>query len=161
VTVTGSNWLPPQTLNVSIVVGNSDAPPVVTQTPASDANGNFSVTLTIPTNADTRVYAVNVYAQNESTPEMTAVDYNAVTVTIAPTATPIPTPTPTTAPTVTPTPTTASTGITQTNNTGGPNTSTTNSGSSASPMLLVVLGGMGFLLVMAGIVLFVMYARRA
>ncbi len=158
VTITGSNWLPPQTLNVSIVVGNSDAPPIVTQTPTSDANGNFSVTLTIPATADTSVYAVSVYAQNESTPEMTIVENNAITVTVAPTATPIPTATPTTAPAATPTPTTVSTGITQTNNTGGTNT---NSGNSVNSTFLLMLGALGILLVIAGIVLFVVYARQA
>lgn len=158
VMVSGLNWLPPQTLNVSIVVGNSGAPPIVTQTPTSDANGSFSVTLTIPATADTRVYAVSVYAQNETTPEMTIVENNAVTVTLAPTATPIASPTPTSAPTTTPTPTTVSTGITQTNNTGGTNT---DSGNSVSPMLLFLLGGVGILLVIAGVALFVVYARRA
>jgi hypothetical protein len=161
VTVTGLNWLPPQKLNVSIVVGNSDAPPIATQTPTSDDNGNFSVTLTIPANADTRVYSVSVYAQNEPTPEMTIVENNAITVTAAPTATPIPSPTPTTVPTATPTPTTVSTGTNQTDNTGGTDISNTNSGSSVSPMFLFVLGGVGILLVIAGIVLFVVYARRA
>ena len=155
VTVTGSNWLPPQALNVSIVVGNSDAPPLVTQTITSDANGTFTVSLTIPANADTRVYSVSVYAQNEQTSAMTIVQNDNLTVTLAST----PTPTPTTAPSVTPTPTTASsTGTTQTSNTGGTNSS---SGSSISPMLLLALGGLGVLLIIVGIILFVVYARQA
>ena len=158
VTINGSNWLPPQTLNVSIVVGNSDAAPIVTQTPTSDANGNFSVTLTIPVNANTRTYAVSVYAQGESTPEMTIVENNAITVTLPPTATPVPSPTPTTTPTAAPTSTAASTGITQTNDTGG---TTSTSGSSVNPMFLFVLGGLGILLVIAGVVVFMMYARQA
>ena len=163
VTVTGSNWLPPQPLNVSIVVGNSGAAPIVTQTSTPDANGNFSVTLTIPANADTRAYAVSVSAPNEQTPQMTFVANNAVAVTLAATATPVPSPMATTTPTMTPTPTTIPTGVAQTNGPGGTNTGNTdsnNSGNSATPVFLFVLGGLGLLLVIAGIVVFAVYARQ-
>ena len=159
VTVTGSNWLPPQAVNVAIVVGNSAAPPLVTQTISSDANGAFTVSLTIPANANTGVYSVSVSAPNEPTSAMTIVLNDSLTVTLASTPTSTPTPTPTAVPSVTPTPTTApSTGTTQTSNTGGTNI---NSGSSISPMLLLALGGLGVLLIIVGIILFVVYAKQA
>jgi hypothetical protein len=158
VTVTGSNWLPPQALTVAIVVGNSAAPPLVTQTISSDATGAFTVSLTIPANADIGVYSVSVNAQNEPTSAMTIVQNDSLTVTLTSTPTPTPTTTPTVTPSVTPTPTTVTSTVpTQTNNTGGANT---NSGS-VSPMLLLALGGLGVLLIIVGIVLFVVYAKQA
>lgn len=47
VTITGTNWVPPQVLLVGIVPPNQDGV-VASDRPTPDAQGNFRVTLTIP-----------------------------------------------------------------------------------------------------------------
>jgi hypothetical protein len=150
VTVTGANWLPPQPLTVSLF---SNGNTVVSANVNSDANGDFTVALTIPANAQPGAYDVHVVAVNNT--GMAVAQQAAVTVTQptpTPTAQPSPTLTPTQAPTTTAvtTPTPNSTG----NNTGS-------SGGNGGPpsALLFALGGLGVLLVIVGVILFVAYSR--
>ncbi|MBV8695078.1 MAG: hypothetical protein JO183_06275 [Ktedonobacteraceae bacterium] len=149
VTVTGMNWLPPQQLNVSITSGDN-GPAIVSSVVNSDAAGNFTTSLAIPGNARPMAYSVRVYALNENTPAMTKVLSNALTVMLAPT------PTPTAAPTPTPLPTTP---VATATPPGGTGTST--GGIMANTFLLFGLAGLGILLVIVGIILFVMYSRKS
>jgi hypothetical protein len=147
VTVTGANWLPSQQLNVSINSGDN-GPAIVSNVVTSDATGNFTTMLTIPANAHPMAYSVRVYAPNENTPAMTKVLPNAVTVTLAAT------PTPTVAPTPVPTTPVA---------TATPPVSTGNGsdGTTGNTVLLFTLGGLGLLLVIVGVILFVMYSHKS
>jgi hypothetical protein len=141
VPVTGTKWLPPQTLTVSIGTGNNTTP-IVSQTVTPGADGNFSVQLTIPDNAQPGTYNIFVVATGDAT--LKATKSNALTITQA---TPTPQPTTAPSPTVAPTPTpTATTG-----NTGG--------GGNALTMLIYALGGIGVILVIVGVVMFAAYSR--
>lgn len=157
VTITGTNWLPPQPLNVSIIVGTNGSS-IVNTGVNSDAAGNFTVTLTVPRNAQPMTYSVRVYAPGENTPAMMQVQNNVVTVTAA--ATPTPTPTATPSPTPSPTrPASTPTAMpTQSSGTGNGD-STGSGGITTNTFLLFALGGLGILLVIVGVILFVMYSR--
>jgi hypothetical protein len=162
VTVTGLNWLPPQSVTVAVV------PPAQTSTivsahVTSDTNGKFSITLTIPTTTPDGMYSVSTVADNELT--LAFIDNDILTVTVAPTPTPSPTATP--SPTPTPSPTVAPTQVdpTPTTATGGSTLSPSGGSGSGSggvspgSFLLFTLAGLGILLVIVGIVLFVLYSR--
>ncbi|MBV9228114.1 MAG: hypothetical protein JOZ18_02285 [Chloroflexi bacterium] len=147
VTITGANWLPPQAITVA-VVAPGQAGTLATQHVSSDVNGNFTVTLTLPPNAQAGSYSVSVVADNEPTPQMQFKQDNAVTIAAAattPTPTVAPTVTATTAPTVTP----ATTPIPV----DQPNTASNGSGGGIT-MLIYVLGGVGILFVVIGIIVF-------
>jgi hypothetical protein len=145
VTVTGSQWLPPQVLTVSIANGDNMTP-IVSQTVTPGQDGNFSVQLTIPQTAQAGTYNVLVVATSDANLKVTK--QNVLTVTQA---TPTPAPTPTTAPTptaaatTTPSPTTGNTPTT-----GG-------GGGSGLTTLIYVLGGIGVMMVIIGIVMFAAY----
>jgi hypothetical protein len=145
VTVTGSQWLPPQVLTVSIANGDNMTP-IVSQTVTPGQDGNFSVQLTIPQTAQAGTYNVLVVATSDANLKVTK--QNVLTVTQA---TPTPAPTPTTAPTPTAAATTTpspTTGNTPTTGGGGGNGLTT---------LIYVLGGIGVMMVIIGIVMFAAY----
>ena len=148
VTISGANWLPSQALTVAIVPPG-EAGVVVSDHVTSDANGNFSLMLTIPSTTGAGTYSVSVIADNE--PTMKAALANAVTVAAAatptPTATTAPSPTATTAPT--PTATTTPTPTPTTNGGGG----------GGMTILIFALGGIGTVLIIVGIVLFAAYSR--
>ncbi len=154
VTITGENWLPPQALTVA-VTDPVQATVLVSQQTNPDQSGKINVTLTIPATTPAGAYTVSVSANNTTT--LKVVQKNALTVTGAatptPTTAPSPTPTlsvsPTTAPTSVPT-TPASTGGT---GSGGSNSGTIN-------FLLFAMVGLGVILVIVGIVLFVVYSRE-
>ncbi|GAC1502582.1 MAG: hypothetical protein NVS2B12_12220 [Ktedonobacteraceae bacterium] len=154
VTITGSNWLPAQQLAVSIT-SNQGASSIVSGQTSSDANGNFSIGLAIPAGAPAGNYGVNVVAINEqslSTYKDNVVTINAsAQATPTVTVTPSPTAVPTAAATPAPTPTTG--GNTGTHNSG--------SGSGIAPLTLLILalGGLGTLLVLVGLIMFVSYGR--
>jgi len=148
VTVTGANWLPSQQLNVLITSGDN-GPAIVSNVVNSDAAGNFTAMLTIPSNAHPMTYSVRVYAPNENTPAMTKLLSNAVTVTLAATPTPTVTPTPTPLPT---------TPVATATPSGGAGNGT--GGITKNTFLLFTLGGLGILLVIVGVILFVMYSRK-
>ncbi len=145
VTVTGSQWLPPQVLTVSIANGDNMTP-IVSQTVTPGQDGNFSVQLTIPQTAQAGTYNVLVVATSDANLKVTK--QNVLTITQA---TPTPAPTPTTAPTptaaatTTPSPTTGNTPTT-----GG-------GGGSGLTTLIYVLGGIGVMMVIIGIVMFAAY----
>src|SRR6478609_3532783 len=65
ITVTGSHWLPPQLLTVSIGAGNNTTP-IVSQTITPGADGNFSVQLTIPATAQPGTYNILVVATGDA-----------------------------------------------------------------------------------------------
>ncbi len=140
ITITGANWLPPQQLQVSIVPsqGSASNNTIANTTTTPDGNGNFSVNLTINSDAQPGQYGISVVATNEPTlanqPNNTVITVNAP----AP-----PTPTPTAAPTATPTPTTTPT----TGNSGGSN-------GDGVTILAFVLGGLGLLCVIVGGIMF-------
>lgn len=162
VTITGLNWLPPQSMTVA-VFPPAQARDIVSNHVTSDANGKFSITLTIPPNTPASTYSVSVIADNE--PTLKVIDDGILTITAAPTptptATPSPTPTPTPSPTVSPTET-STVGPTPASSTGSTSKPTGGNGSrgtSASTFLLFTLAGLGVLLVIVGIILFVLYSR--
>jgi hypothetical protein len=146
VTITGSGWLPPQQLTVSLI---GDPGNVLTSTtvPASAIDGmtgNFTATLTVPANADPRDYSVQVVATND--PSMTKTMSNAITVggNSSTDTTPTAASTTPTAQAATPTATPANGG-----DQGGPN------------ILVLGLGGLGAILVVVGIAIYVVYSRQS
>lgn len=139
ITVTGSNWLPPQEITVTLVPSNNDTP-IATQTVYPGTDGNFSTSLTIPNNTASGTYSIRVSATNE--PTLKASKDSALTIS---NGTPTPTAAPSPTPAATPTTTTGS-------NTGG---STLNS----VTLLIYALGGMGALLIIIGIILFAVYSH--
>lgn len=162
VTVSGTNWQPPQNLTVAIVDAQNNN--LVTANATSDLNGNFSTAITIPANAPGGTYSIIVTPTNN--PNQKQTDNNALTVTSTITPTPAVTPTPTPTATATPTPAVTPTATTPTggnnssnngSNSGG--TSTTGNGSTIT-FLTFLIGGLGILLVIVGIVLFIMYSRQ-
>lgn len=156
VTITGSNWLPVQPLDVAVVTGNNGAI-AENNNVTPNNNGQFSVTLTIPMTALPQAYSVRVVAVNEQT--MTLTSNNALTVMQAAT----PTPSPTTAPSPTPSPTVAPTATATATATATPPASTgssnTGGGNTAFTYLTFALGGLGTLLVIVGVIMFFVYSR--
>src|SRR5579885_2257643 len=121
VTISGANWLPPQTLTVAIIPAGGAGGVVASDHVTSDAAGNFSIMLTIPSTTAAGTYSVSVVADGE--PTMKAALANAVTVSAAatptPTATAAPSPTATTATTPTTTAVTPTPSSTGNGNSGG------------------------------------------
>jgi hypothetical protein len=138
ITVSGSNWVPPQALNVSIIGGNGT---LASQTVQADGNGNFSTTLTIPTNAAAGSYTVKVFAVNEQTQAMSAQTTFAVGQQATATATN--------------TPTQQATSTPFTNHPGG-----NNGGGGGMTALIYGLGGLGVVLVIIGIAFYVIYSKK-
>ncbi len=158
VTITGSNWLPVQPLDVAVGMGNNGTI-AENNNVMPDGTGHFSVTLTLSATAQPQAYAVRVTAVNEQT--MTLVNNNALTVTQAAT----PTPTPTTAPSPTPSPTgvpTATATATPTPPANNGTTPTNTGGGGGNPLftfLIFALGGLGTLLVIVGAIMYAVYSR--
>jgi hypothetical protein len=144
ITITGDNWLPPQQLQVSIIPsqGGDSNTVIASTTTTPDANGHFSVDLTITSDAQPGQYGISVVAPNEPT---LANQPNNTTITVNAQATPTPTPTPT--PTATPTPTPTPTATPTTGSSGGLN------GGSVT-ILASILAGLGLLCVIVGGVMF-------
>ena len=147
VTVNGTGWLPPQQIAVDIESSNG----ILTSTtvPASSVDsmsGNFSVSLSIPTTADPRDYDVKVYAPNE--PTMTQTMSAAITVNASGDTTPQ-----ANTPTAQTTAQVASTSVATTNS------GSTSSVGGGSNLLAIALAGIGAILVIVGITVFVIYSR--
>ncbi len=151
VTVTGMSWYPPQALTLTISDANGNA--VFTTAITPDSNGNINQQLTIPTTVQDGTYTVKLAANNEQALSVT--QNNALTVTGSATPTPAPSPSPTTTPTVTASPTVTPTTPPTTPGNGGSNTG----GGNSSNFLLFALAGVGALLVIVGIILFIVYSR--
>jgi hypothetical protein len=147
VTINGSGWLPPQQINVDIESSNGVLTSATVQASSIDSmTGNFSVSLSIPPTADPRDYDVKVYAPNESTTAMTQTLPAAITVTSA-NATSQATPT--------------AQATAQTTSIATATTSSTSSSrvGSGSNLLGFVLVGLGAILVIVGVTVFVIYSR--
>jgi hypothetical protein len=144
VTISGQYWDAQEALTVSITAGQG-SPAVISQEVTADGNGNFNVSLTIPTTAQGGYYGISVTDANN--PNQTQYFSNALSINQMPTptaqatATPVPTPTPEVTATATPT----STG--NTNNSGS-----SNNGSML--WLAIVLGVVGVVLVIVGLTMF-------
>ncbi len=146
VIVTGQNWLPAQTVTVSICPNSSDTgtctSPIASLQLGSDANGTFQAQLTIPPDASVNSYYI-VAANGDGT--LTAPQAGApVQITVSePTPTPTLTPTPTATPRPTPTPT------------PGPSTG----GKGGTIFLVVVLGMFSLLFLIGGFISMAVYLR--
>jgi hypothetical protein len=146
VTVSGTGWLPPQQLAVDIESSNGILTSTTVPSSGIDSmTGNFSVNLSISTTADPRDYDVKVYAPNEPTMKQTVPA--AITVNSSDNATPQATATAQT------TAQAASTPVANANSTSG------NSAGSGSNLLAFALAGLGAILVIVGITVFVIYSR--
>ena len=164
VTISGANWLPAQTLTVAITFSNVAAV-VVSDHALPDHNGNLLATLTIPATTPAGNYSVSVIADNESTLRVT--ENNALTVTaLVPTVTTTTTASPTATSTIAATPT-ATPSVVSATSTPSVTTTPTQQGattasdttSNTNTFLLFLLGGLGILLVVVGIILFILYSR--
>ncbi|GER87014.1 hypothetical protein KDW_11760 [Dictyobacter vulcani] len=146
VTLTGQNWLPQQVLNISIAP-SAGGNPIATSQATPDANGNFSVDVSIPAETAAGSYSINVVGTtdpNLKASAATALTINAqATPTPAATATPTPAPTPTAQATPSPTPTTGSSG-----------------GNSNMLGLIFGLGGIGVVLVIVGLTMFLSHSHN-
>lgn len=150
-TVTGMSWYPPQALTLTISDGNGNQ--VFTTAITPDSQGNINQQLTIPTTVQDGTYTMKLAANSEQALSVT--QNNALTVTGSAAPTPAPSPSPTITPTVTASPTVTPTTPPTTPGNGGSN----NTGSSSSNFLLFMLAGVGALLIIVGIILFVLYSR--
>ncbi|GCE17796.1 hypothetical protein [Dictyobacter kobayashii] len=142
VTITGQNWLPQQGLNVSITAGQGGTT-IVSGQVTPDVNGTFTLDLTIPAGTTAGNYGISVVGQTN--PNLKTYVDNAITVNAqaTPTAQATATPTATATPNPTPTPTPTN------NNNGG--------GSGGGPnftWLIFLLGGIGIVLVIIGLTMY-------
>jgi hypothetical protein len=145
VTISGSGWLPPQQVTVAIESSNGILTSTTIQSSSIDSmTGNFSASLTVPATADPRDYDVKVYASNE--PTMAQMLSAAITVTSA-------NATSQATPTAQATAQTASTPVVTANS------ASTSSIGSGSNLLAFALIGLGAILVIVGITVFVIYSR--
>ena len=144
VTISGQNWNAQEMLTVNITAGQGSQA-VVGQAVTSDSNGSFNISLTIPTGTHEGAYGIIVTDSADT--KQAHYFANAVTVnqqttpTPQPTATATPTPTPATSPTTTPT-STRNNGASGSNNNG------------SMPWLIFGFGGLGIILVIVGLTMF-------
>jgi hypothetical protein len=148
VTISGSNWLPPQQLNVAII-SNNNSIPVVSQVSNSDQAGNFTVTLVLREDTDIGSYTVAVTATNE--PTLKETKSNALMVMEAASLTP----TTTTSSTDTARQATNPTSPSQAGSSG----SSQSGASNTLTFISYALGGLGTMLIIIGIIMFIAYAR--
>ncbi|HTI14971.1 MAG TPA: hypothetical protein VL461_10425 [Dictyobacter sp.] len=144
ITVTGTNWLPSQTLTVSITPGQG-ATPIAQQQVTSGSDGTFSTQITIPQSTTGGSYGIDV--TSTTNPSLTIFTPNVLTVNVqatpSPTATMMPTPTPQPPPATTTTTTGSSMG-------GTPTT-----------FLIFGMGGLGIILVAIGLTLFLSHSHTS
>lgn len=146
ITVSGTGWVPPQDISVSIIGNNgSIANQTVQGNQVTATQGSFSVTFTLSANTAPGSYTVKAFAVNEQTPAMSATVQNAFTV-----AQPQATATPTQQATATPTQQT----------TPNPVTHPTGNGGGGMNILIFGLGGLGAVFVIIGITVYVIYSRK-
>lgn len=143
VTVSGQNWNPQAALTIAITSGQG-GPTIATQPATADGNGGFSISIPIPAGTQAGGYGISVTDassnQTQYFPSLITVNQQA-TPTPQATATDTPTPTPQVTPTATPIPT---------GNGGGSGSS--NNGSML--WLIFGLGGLGVVLVIVGLTMF-------
>lgn len=152
--VTGSNWFPPQPITVNVYAGNNEQAPLLSDTTHNaNSDGTINITLTVPATAQAQSYSVHVFAQAQNEVNLTFTQNNVLTVTqTTPTPQPAPSPTPQPTPTAAPSPTPAPTPTPTPADSGGGTPS-------MGTILLFAIGGLGILLVIVGIILFVLYSR--
>jgi hypothetical protein len=159
VTITGANWLPAQQLAVSIT-GSQSTNSIVSGQANSDATGNFSIDLTIPQNAPGGSYGVSVIAVNEqslNTYKNNVITVNAGNSQATPTTVATQTPTPESTATPASTPTTTNSGNGTSSGGGG----ASSGGAQGMTLLIFTLGGLGVLLVIVGLIMFVSYSKTS
>lgn len=144
VTISGQNWNPQEALTVAITSGQG-GPTIASQPATADGGGNFSISITIPAGTQGGNYGINV--TDTTNPNQTQYFSNAITVnqqltpTPQATATDTPTPTPAATPIATPTPTESGNGSGSSNN-------------GSMLWLIFALGGLGVVLVIIGLTMF-------
>jgi hypothetical protein len=151
VTITGANWTPPQQLTVNIA-SNASATPIASGQVPSASDGTFSINITIPVTATPGSYGVYVISADQTLKQNAD---NVLTVNAA--ATPAPTPTPTVAPSPTATPAPSPTA------TPAPATTTDSTkpgGPSGMTLLIFGVGGLGILLVIIGLTMYLSYSHK-
>ena len=132
VTVSGQNWNPQEALTVAITSGQG-GPTIATQPATADGSGNFSISVTIPAGTQGGSYGINITDNSNATqPQYFS---NAITVNQQAT------PTPQATPTATPTPTGSGNGSGSDNN-------------GSMLWLIFGLGGLGVVLVIVGLTMF-------
>ncbi len=161
VTITGSNFVPTQTVNVLIATcHNCGATPLVMTTTNSDASGNFSVTLNLPSNTSPGTYVATAFTQNGVLDVGLIGGAVSLTVNAPATATPNPTTPATNTPqaaTATTQPTTATGG----GSTTGTNTTGTNTGGSdTTPYVIGIVVAVVVLLIALAAGLYMLIRRR-
>lgn len=151
VTITGANWSPPQPLTVNIAA-NATATPIASGQVTPGGDGTFSINITIPASATPGSYGVYVSSADQTLKQNAD---NVLTINAA--ATPSPSPTATVAPTPTPTPAPSPTATpTPTTTTGN----TTSNGPSVMTILIFVTGGLGIVLVIIGLTMYLAYSHK-
>jgi len=150
ITVTGSNWLPPQP--VSVLIGtchNCGASPIVNATPNSDSNGAFSVLLAIPAGTAPGSYVASAFTTNNDVLDV-GLTGGAVPLTVTAAA-------PVATATTQATPTTAATTTTG----GGVDGQNTSGGADNTPYIIaIVVAVVILLLALVGLFAFVLLRRR-
>lgn len=186
VTVTGQNWVPPQTVAV-VIAGCAACDPgntYVTNANATSAglnSGSFSVAIPIPSKTKPGNYVVDALTKTGLEAfYTTGVKHLTITAaSVAPTPTPSPsstvqpspTPSPTTPATVAPSPTPAASAtsagasdtsgtVTTTNDSSGGSSATGSSGSSKSGIVFALIGMAVALFFIAGVILFALRRKR-
>jgi hypothetical protein len=157
VTITGKHWLPAQG-GIFVYIGpcaDCGGAPIVSTTLSSDASGNFSVSLPIPSNTALATYIASAHNTNEQGSVLDLIN-NGPHLTVAaaaPTATTAPSPTATSAPTATATKASAGN--------GGGSTSASNGGGSNTGLLIgLVVAIVALLAALAGILAYLATQRR-
>jgi hypothetical protein len=149
ITLTGSNWLPSQAVNVGTNILATGGQSYVGASTTPDAQGSFSVTLTIPADAAPGNYFISATAPNEPTQWMQIRQTNAITIVPGTaTATATVATTPTTAAASTPTVTGEATATPTSPSSGGGT-----GGGSIVTMLIFVLSGAGVLFIIVGVII--------
>jgi hypothetical protein len=155
VTITGKNWLPAQG-GIFVYIGpcaNCDSAPIVSTTLSSDASGNFSVSLPIPSNTAPATYIASAHNQS-SVLDLINTGPHLTVAAAASTATTAPSPTATKAPTATATKASAGNG-------GGNTSASTGAGGSNTGLLIgLVVAIVVLLAALAGMLAYLATQRR-
>jgi hypothetical protein len=157
VTITGKNWLPAQG-GIFVYIGpcaDCGGTPIVSTTLSSDASGNFSVSLPIPSNTAPASYIASAHNTNQQGSVLDLIN-NGPHLTVAAAA-----PTATTAPSPTVTATRAPTATKASAGNGGGNTSTSNGSGGNTGLLIGLVAAIVVLLAaLAGILAYLATQRR-
>lgn len=149
-TITGSNWLPPQPVSVFIgTYHNCDASPIVHATPGSDGSGAFAVQLTVPLGTAPGSYVASAFTTNN---DVLDVGLTSGSIPLAITAAAA-----TATPQVSATPTRQS-GSTSVGGYGG--APTTTSADNTPYIIAIIVAGVALLLALVGLGAYLLLRRR-